>query len=300
MADSDKKKKDAEEKPMDEATDADAQEAEVVQPEAADPPPDQPAESEKTADAAVEDTAEPEVVADDKADAELKAEESSQDEAEAKEASEKPDKAETKKAETKKVGKKKEDRKEEPPGAHLEPILVEAKAGKGETEEDLAARYAQTDEPASSGASAESGSEQAEEAVATVKIDAKSTYIATGKRKSSIARVILKAGKGEVTVNRSKLDEYFPRLVLQHAVLAPLKIAGVEKKMDVVARVHGGGIAGQAQAVRHGIAKALAGADHNVRGPLKRKGFLTRDARVKERRKAGLKKARKRPQFSKR
>ncbi|HEY8000641.1 MAG TPA: 30S ribosomal protein S9 [Solirubrobacterales bacterium] len=123
---------------------------------------------------------------------------------------------------------------------------------------------------------------------------------ATGKRKSSIARVILRPGSGDCQVNGKPLDEYFPRQYLRTMARSPLLTAGYEASVDVQARVHGGGIAGQAGAVRHGIARALTDVDPELRSELKRRGLLTRDARKKERRKAGLKKARKKPQFSKR
>lgn len=125
-------------------------------------------------------------------------------------------------------------------------------------------------------------------------------YNATGRRKTAVARVILKPGKGTITVNGRELTEYFPRPTLQMTARESLVLVDSLDKVDVVASVHGGGVAAQAGAVRHGIARALIEADENLRGELKRAGFLTRDARVKERKKAGLKKARKRPQFSKR
>jgi small subunit ribosomal protein S9 len=125
-------------------------------------------------------------------------------------------------------------------------------------------------------------------------------YRATGKRKSAIARVTLRPGKGEYTINGRSLLEYFPRETLQRNIRQPLETVGYEERMDVIARMHGGGVSSQAGALRHGISRALLEADPNLRGELKRRGFLTRDARAKERKKAGLKKARKRPQFSKR
>ncbi|MDA8069407.1 MAG: 30S ribosomal protein S9 [Actinomycetota bacterium] len=125
-------------------------------------------------------------------------------------------------------------------------------------------------------------------------------YTATGKRKTGVARVILKPGTGTYTVNGKTLEEFFPRETLQRVIRQPLEAVGYEARMDVVARMHGGGVSSQAGALRHGIARALLEADPNLRGELKRRGFLTRDPRVKERKKAGLKKARKRPQFSKR
>ncbi len=123
---------------------------------------------------------------------------------------------------------------------------------------------------------------------------------ATGKRKTSVARVILTKGGGDFKVNRRELAEYFPRSFHQTIARQSLVTSGYDGQVDITVRVHGGGISGQADAVRHGIARALVEADPELRGELKRRGMLTRDARAKERRKAGLKKARKRPQFSKR
>jgi small subunit ribosomal protein S9 len=125
-------------------------------------------------------------------------------------------------------------------------------------------------------------------------------YRATGKRKTAIARVILKPGTGAYTINGRTLDDFFPRATLQKTIRQPLETVGYEDRMDVIARMHGGGVSAQAGALRHGISRALLEADPNLRTELKRRGFLTRDARAKERKKAGLKKARKKPQFSKR
>jgi small subunit ribosomal protein S9 len=125
-------------------------------------------------------------------------------------------------------------------------------------------------------------------------------YRATGKRKTAIARVILKPGTGSYLINGRSLDEFFPRATLQRTIRQPLETVGYEDRMDVIARMHGGGVSAQAGALRHGISRALLEADPNLRTELKRRGFLTRDARAKERKKAGLKKARKKPQFSKR
>jgi small subunit ribosomal protein S9 len=125
-------------------------------------------------------------------------------------------------------------------------------------------------------------------------------YFATGKRKCSVARVIIRPGSGQFNLNGRVLEDYFPRPTHQAVVRQPLDVAGYGDRIDVRARVHGGGISGQADAVRHGIAKALIEADPALRPELKRRQLLTRDPREKERRKAGLKKARKRPQFSKR
>ncbi|HET7171306.1 MAG TPA: 30S ribosomal protein S9 [Gaiellales bacterium] len=125
-------------------------------------------------------------------------------------------------------------------------------------------------------------------------------YRGTGKRKTSVARVVLVPGGGTVTVNGRPVEEYFPRQTLRAIATSPLTLTGTDSTYDVRARIDGGGITGQAGALRHGISKALIEADANLRGDLKRQGFLTRDARQVERKKAGLKKARKRPQFSKR
>jgi small subunit ribosomal protein S9 len=126
------------------------------------------------------------------------------------------------------------------------------------------------------------------------------TYAATGKRKTSVARVRLSPGPGKVSVNGRELDEFFGRKVLQTIAVMPFEATRTVGKFDVVVNVVGGGIAGQAGAIRHGIAKALCIADENLRTPLKRAGFLTRDDRQVERKKAGFHKARKKPQFSKR
>ena len=125
-------------------------------------------------------------------------------------------------------------------------------------------------------------------------------YRGTGKRKTSIARVILRPGDGKTWINGRTIEDYFPRASHRKMVLAPLEVADAAGRYDLRIRVHGGGISGQAGAVRHGIARALVDADPEMRVPLKRQGFLTRDARIVERKKAGLHKARKAPQFSKR
>jgi small subunit ribosomal protein S9 len=125
-------------------------------------------------------------------------------------------------------------------------------------------------------------------------------YLGTGKRKTSVARVILRPGDGKTWINGRTLEDYFPRASHRTAALGPLKTAGAEGTYDLRVRVHGGGISGQAGAVRHGIARALVEADPELRVALKREGYLTRDARQVERKKAGLHKARKAPQFSKR
>jgi small subunit ribosomal protein S9 len=137
-------------------------------------------------------------------------------------------------------------------------------------------------------------------AQAAIDLAADARYKATGKRKTAVARVIVKPGSGSYTINGRTLEQFFPRPTLERNIRQPLEAVGYEARMDVVASLKGGGTSAQAGALRHGIARALIEADPNLRGELKRRGFLTRDPRKKERKKAGLKKARKRPQFSKR
>jgi small subunit ribosomal protein S9 len=130
--------------------------------------------------------------------------------------------------------------------------------------------------------------------------EALASVAATGKRKTAVARVRLNYGTGQVRVNGKPMNEYFHREVLLMRINSAFEAASAPEKFDVVATVHGGGPSGQADAVRHGIARALEKVDPNLRGPLKRKGLLTRDARKKERKKYGQKGARARFQFSKR
>jgi len=182
------------------------------------------------------------------------------------------------------------------PGAHLEPDLVlDQPAGEGD---DDYSRYAVEDD----GEEAETPAAESETPAlrSPLELAADARYHATGKRKTAIARVILKPGSGVYTVNGKTLEEYFPRPRLQTQARQPLDATGNLARMDVVARIHGGGVAAQAGALRHGIARALVDAEPSLRTELKRRGYLTRDPREKERKKAGLKKARKRPQFSKR
>ena len=122
----------------------------------------------------------------------------------------------------------------------------------------------------------------------------------TGRRKKSVARVYITPGKGEITVNKRSLDEYFGLETLKMIVRQPLETVGLDGKYDVKIIVHGGGFTGQAGAIRHGLARALASMDPELRPALKKEGFLTRDPRMKERKKYGLKAARRAPQFSKR
>jgi small subunit ribosomal protein S9 len=180
------------------------------------------------------------------------------------------------------------------PGADLEVDLVfEGEERRSEYDEDG------DPEDGSDGATDEDV-EDTPIAAATIDLAAGARYRATGKRKTAVARVILRPGTGAYLINGKPLDDFFPRPTLQRNIRQPLEAVGYEDRMDVVARMHGGGVSSQAGALRHGISKALLEADPNLRTELKKRGFLTRDARVKERKKAGLKKARKRPQFSKR
>lgn len=127
------------------------------------------------------------------------------------------------------------------------------------------------------------------------------TPINTGRRKSSVARVrVLENGKGEITINKKPLEEYFSLGTLQYIVKQPLVLLGLEEKVDVFVNVQGGGLTGQAGAIRHAIARGLVKVNEQYKDELKKAGFLTRDARAKERKKYGLKKARKAPQYSKR
>lgn len=129
---------------------------------------------------------------------------------------------------------------------------------------------------------------------------AQTQYYGTGRRKTSSARVFLKAGSGEIQVNNRTLDNYFGREVARMVVRQALEVADLTDKFDLNITVSGGGSFGQAGAIRHGIARALVEYDENLRSPLRQAGFLTRDARQVERKKVGLHKARKRPQYSKR
>ena len=129
---------------------------------------------------------------------------------------------------------------------------------------------------------------------------AQALYSGTGRRKTSVARVRVVPGDGKITVNGRDYTEYFPRPAYQTVVTAPLRVLETQNRYDIVTKVEGGGPTGQADALRHGIARSLAEESQEARGELKAAGFLTRDARAVERKKYGLKKARKRPQFSKR
>jgi small subunit ribosomal protein S9 len=181
------------------------------------------------------------------------------------------------------------------PGADLEVDLVfEGDQRRSEYDEDG------DDEDGAAEAVDEDTVEDTPIAAAAIDLAAGARYRATGKRKTAVARVTLKPGTGAYLINGKPLNDFFPRPTLQRNIRQPLEAVGYEDRMDVVARMHGGGVSSQAGALRHGISRALLEADPNLRTELKKRGFLTRDARVKERKKAGLKKARKRPQFSKR
>jgi small subunit ribosomal protein S9 len=187
--------------------------------------------------------------------------------------------------------------KPEIPGADLEVDIVrEDDVRRGES------RWSEEGDEELAGEDGEDSEDAEPQPIADAAIDlaAGARYTATGKRKTAVARVILKPGTGAYEINGRTLEQHFPRNTLQRNVRQPLETVGYESRMDVVALMHGGGVSAQAGALRHGISRALLEADPNLRSELKRRGFLTRDARVKERKKAGLKKARKKPQFSKR
>jgi small subunit ribosomal protein S9 len=284
--------------------------AEEPEPDAAEPEPDaepvaeaETPEAEPAAEPQAEPAAEPEAepVAEPQAAAEPKAEAVAEPQAAAEpkaEAAAEP-KAEAAGGEDNDDEELTPRKRPEIPGADLIPDLVseaddfldaEARAAAEAAAEEAAAREQEQD------------SDQESQPIADAAIDlaAGARYAATGKRKSAVARVILKPGSGTYAINGKELNTYFPRETLQRIIRQPLEAVGYDSRMDVVARMHGGGVSAQAGALRHGISRALLDADPNLRGELKRRGFLTRDPRVKERKKAGLKKARKRPQFSKR
>ncbi len=131
-------------------------------------------------------------------------------------------------------------------------------------------------------------------------VTSRETYYGTGRRKTSVARVRLLPGSGKIIINGRDIEDYFGRAVLRTIARQPLVLTNTEAKYDVIANVNGGGTTGQAGAIRHGIARALLEVDEELRSSLKKAGFITRDPRMKERKKYGLKKARKAPQFSKR
>jgi len=193
-----------------------------------------------------------------------------------------------------------EKKKDVIPGADLEPIAVEPEERPLSAEEQARKEAEEEEQRAREAALTADTVEDEAASRAPAKLEGDARYLATGKRKNAIARVTLLPGSGKIEINGRPIEEFFPRPLHQTTASQPLTITGYENNVDVKVRVHGGGISGQAGAVRHGIARALTEVDPELRGELKRRGFLTRDARAKERRKAGLKKARKRPQFSKR
>jgi small subunit ribosomal protein S9 len=286
--------------PADETPEPVAESAEESAPDAAAPEENEEAAAEPEAEEpAAEETEAAEIAAEqaeepvaEEADAGSESEEAPADAAEEVSAeAEEPEPAKEPKAEKK---------KDVIPGADLEPIAFEPEAKL--SAEEKARLEAEEEEKARREAAIVAGDEAEAEAAsrAPAKMEKGSRFLATGKRKRSIARVTLLPGDGKIEVNKRSLEEFFPRPLHQTMAIQPLTVSGYEGTVDVRVRVHGGGISGQAGAVRHGIARALTEIDAELRGDLKRRGFLTRDARVKERRKAGLKKARKKPQFSKR
>lgn len=281
-------------------TDVEQPEDEQRTPEADAPAEEQPAapeaaavEAEAPAEApAPEEPAAAEAEAPVAAEAEAPAEAPAAAEAEA--PAEAPAAAETPAAEAEEIVEEQPRVKPEIPGADLIPDIV-PEGGDALSREE--GQLGEDGEPL-----AEAEEEQAAQPIAdaAISLATGARYTATGKRKTAVARVILKPGTGEYLVNGKPLNDFFPRPTLQRTIRQPLETVGYEARMDVIAKLHGGGVSAQAGALRHGISRALLEADPNLRGELKRRGFLTRDARAKERKKAGLKKARKRPQFSKR
>lgn len=275
------------EREQDEAEETSEPAAEAAEPEQAEEPAAEEPEEEPAAEA-------PEAPAAEQADEPAEAE-AAEESAAAESAAEEPAAEEPAAAPEKKAAEK----KDVVPGADLEPIAI------GEerelTAEERAAREAEEEERAAREAAA-AAAESDDETIAQrpVSVPEGTSIQATGKRKSAVARVIVRAGDGSFQINDRGIEEYFKSS--QHQALArqPLVTAGYESAVDVRVRVHGGGISGQAGAVRHGVARALTELEPELRGDLKRRGMLTRDDRRKERKKAGLKKARKRPQFSKR
>ena len=260
------------------------QESPAHPPETPDPTPPTGEESEESRDeASTEESAESPVA--------------EQEEAEPEAAEEEPEAVEEAEPEAAPAEKK----RDAIPGADLEPIAVDTDE-RPLSAEERARKEAEEEEQRAREAALVGDSDDEEQAAsrAPAKIEGDTRFLATGKRKNAIARVTLLAGGGAFTINGRPIEEFFPRPLHQTTARQPLAITGYEGNVDVRVRVHGGGVSGQAGAVRHGISRALIEVDPELRGELKRRGFLTRDARAKERRKAGLKKARKRPQFSKR
>ena len=269
---------------------ADATEAQEPQAEAAEATPDDQSSEEVSEDPVAEEVTSPE------ADQEVEPSAAEEPPATEEPAAEEPA-AEAPDPEAKEPAEKKKD---VIPGADLEPILVEPDKPELSAEERARLEAEEEEKARREAALAEAEETDTPASRAPAEMEAGARFLATGKRKRSIARVTLVPGNGKIEINKRDLEEFFPRPLHQTMVKQPLAVSGYEGNVDVRVRVHGGGISGQAGAVRHGIARALTEIDSELRGDIKRRGFLTRDARVKERRKAGLKKARKRPQFSKR
>jgi small subunit ribosomal protein S9 len=289
----------------DETTEDQGQDAEAAGPVSdttPSPEGDRPASSPPTADAA--DTEPSEVEAEEQPSEEAADEQPSEEpvaeEGPSEVVAEEPVAEEAPQEEAAPEPKAEEKKKDVIPGADLEPILVEP--DKPELSAEEKARLEAEEEEKARREAELTATEETDAAAsrAPAKIEKGARFLATGKRKSAIARVTVLPGNGKIEINKRSLEEFFPRPLHQTIAKQPLVVSGYEGNVDVRVRVHGGGISGQAGAVRHGIARALTEIDAELRGDLKRRGFLTRDARVKERRKAGLKKARKRPQFSKR
>ncbi len=258
------------EEPKAEAEDAaeDAEEPAVEPEEPAAEAEEPAAEPEAEEPAASEDAAEP---------AEESADEAAEPVAEGDEAAP----ADADEAERPRGRKKESDKKSDEeliPGAHLEPDLVLEEEQRPQSE---FGEYGEVDEttgePGEDDATGEAGVDAAPVAREPIALAADARYSATGKRKSAVARVILKPGEGTYTINSRHLDEYFPRIRLQRMAAQPLEAAGYQTRMDVVARIHGGGISAQATALRHGIARALVEADPALRGELNFKPYLLLD-----------------------
>jgi small subunit ribosomal protein S9 len=252
------------------------------------PPAEEASDQAEPQDEASVESAEAPVAEQDDADSEPAVEEEKAEEPEAPVVEKREKKAEEKK-------------KDVIPGADLEPISVEPEE-RPLSAEERARREAEEEERARREAALVGEAEEEPRAAgrAPAKMESGARYLATGKRKRAIARVTVLSGSGKIEINKRPIEEFFPRPLHQTIACQPLVTTGYEGSVDVRVRVHGGGVSGQAGAVRHGIARALIEIDPELRGELKRRGFLTRDSRVKERRKAGFKKARKKPQFSKR
>jgi small subunit ribosomal protein S9 len=281
----------AEETPQGEPRAEEAPAAEEEEPAQDDAPAEEPADAPVAEQEAADEDSEQEE-APEEAEAAEEEEPATEEAAEEKLATEEPE------------GEKKPEKKKDViPGADLEPIAVDSGEERPLSAEERARQEAEEEERAQREAELVGDGVDEESTAASrapAKMESGARFQATGKRKRSIARVTLLPGDGKFEINGRSIEEFFPRPLHQTMARQPLATTGYETSVDVRIRVHGGGIGGQAGAVRHGISRALTEIDPELRGELKRRGFLTRDARVKERRKAGLKKARKKPQFSKR